>query len=255
MAADPEELRVLAWFLRGLCNSSQREMGAAARISPSTLSRYETGEVVPSRASLERLADAAGVPFPLVEAVLLPAIGSALRARAMKRQPEKGSYPSVEETTDPLAAAVTATMRATFAAFGEELGGASPSVERVVRPIAEEETRRADRAAVERLGAESVRTAAGDAAEALELASLALRIAEASPGDAAWQAGLKSCALAYLANARRVGADLEGATAAFAEAWRLRGESGALGAELLPEWRLLDLEASLLRDRRRCDEA
>jgi hypothetical protein len=91
----------------------------------------------------------------------------------------------------------------------------------------------------------------GDAARAIELADLALRIAEASPGDPSWRAGLASHALAYLANARRVAAELDGAAAAFAESRRLRRASGACGPELLPEWRLLEVEASLLRDRRR----
>ncbi|HVT18125.1 MAG TPA: hypothetical protein VHQ90_18365, partial [Thermoanaerobaculia bacterium] len=57
-------------------------------------------------------------------------------------------------------------------------------------------------------------------------------------------------AFAFLANARRVGNDLDGAEEALASAWRL-WQAGAAAPGPLAAWRLLDLEASLRRDQRR----
>jgi tetratricopeptide (TPR) repeat protein len=254
VADDPEDLRVLTWLLRGLRNLPQREMAAAARMDGSVLSRYETGHMVPRRANLERLAAVAGVPKPLLDAVLLPALRATRLAKARPAVLEGGS-PAAEAAADGLTGEVAAAVEAAVASFAAELDAAEGAAEGAAGPDAEERVRQTDRAAVERLCTESARAAAGDAGEALELAGLALRIAEASPGEPAWRAGLRSRALAYHANARRVGADLDGAEAAFAEARRVRGESGAWGPELLPDWQLLDLEASLLRERRRFGEA
>jgi tetratricopeptide (TPR) repeat protein len=53
-----------------------------------------------------------------------------------------------------------------------------------------------------------------------------------------------------------VAGDLDAAEAAFAEAWRLWKEgAGGNSYGVLGEWRLLDLESSLRRDRERFDEA
>jgi len=60
----------------------------------------------------------------------------------------------------------------------------------------------------------------------------------------------------FLANAQRVGNDLPGAEETFARAWKLwRAGAGADPRGLLAEWRLLDREASLHRDRRQFAEA
>jgi tetratricopeptide (TPR) repeat protein len=106
-----------------------------------------------------------------------------------------------------------------------------------------------------RLCEESEREAAESPARALELARLALRIAELAPGDARWLSCLMGYIHAFLANALRVGSDLPAAEAAFATAWRL-WRAGGLGAHgPLAEWRLLDREASLRRDLRQFEAA
>jgi tetratricopeptide (TPR) repeat protein len=107
----------------------------------------------------------------------------------------------------------------------------------------------------EHLCAESERAAADDAARALELASLALRVAELVPGPEAWRSRLQGYAWAHLGNARRVAGDLSAADEAFKHARRFR-EAGAPGdPKVLSEGRLLDLEASLRREQRRWEEA
>jgi tetratricopeptide (TPR) repeat protein len=112
-------------------------------------------------------------------------------------------------------------------------------------------------ALVERLCEESERAAGNDPARALELARLALRVAELAPGDARWRCRPQGFAQAFVGNALRVGEeqDLLAAEAAFASAWRLWRAGGAAAQGPLAEWRLLDLEASLRRDLRQFDEA
>jgi tetratricopeptide (TPR) repeat protein len=105
-------------------------------------------------------------------------------------------------------------------------------------------------ALVERLCAESVRAAADDPREAVHLATLALRLVERLTGEPAWLSLLAGYVWAHLGNARRVASDLPGAEEAFRRAWRLWNEGAAAGTGLLDGSRLLDLEASLLRDRR-----
>ncbi|HEY6322213.1 MAG TPA: helix-turn-helix transcriptional regulator [Thermoanaerobaculia bacterium] len=101
----------------------------------------------------------------------------------------------------------------------------------------------------ERLCAESARAASHDARLALHLARLALRVAELAPAAAAWRSRLCGYCWAFIANAQRVGNDFAAATASFAAAWRLWRAGAAAAAGPLGEWRLLDLEASLHRDR------
>ncbi len=100
-------------------------------------------------------------------------------------------------------------------------------------------------AVAERLAEESVRAAPRSAAEALGLARLALRAARLSPGDEAWRSRLEGYVRAFVANALRVGGNLVAAD----EEWQEVRRCWLAGAEgdpdgILPEWRILDLEAS-----------
>lgn len=103
----------------------------------------------------------------------------------------------------------------------------------------------------------SIRSAARNAGEALELAELAVSIAERGSGEEPRRMRLQGYCWAHVANARRVANDLVGAEEALTRAWELwRGgsESGP-ESELLAEWRLYDLEGSLRRAQRRFPEA
>lgn len=103
---------------------------------------------------------------------------------------------------------------------------------------------------------ESTDAARDSADRAVELAGLALRIAELAPGDEAWRSRLQGYAWAHVGNARRVRSDLPGADEAFRRAKKLwkAGEAGDPGC-LLDEARMLGLEASLRRAQRRLPEA
>ena len=91
--------------------------------------------------------------------------------------------------------------------------------------------------------------------KALELADLALFIAEQVPGETSWRARLQGYCWAYVANARRVANDFDGAAEAFARAWDLWRAGAESDPELLAEWRLPYLEASLRRAQHRFQDA
>lgn len=110
-------------------------------------------------------------------------------------------------------------------------------------------------ALAELLAHESARAACKDAREALHLAELALSVAREAPAKTPepWRLALLGYVWAFVANARRVSTDLDGAEEAAAESCALwdAGES----AGLLAGWRVPDLTASLRRNQRRFAEA
>jgi tetratricopeptide (TPR) repeat protein/transcriptional regulator with XRE-family HTH domain len=110
-------------------------------------------------------------------------------------------------------------------------------------------------AVVERLSLESVAVAGKSAQQALQLARLALWLAERTNPGTAWSARLQGFAWAFVGNAVRVGGDLIRADAALATAWRLWRAGVTADAGILAEWRLYDLEADLRRAQRRWQAA
>ncbi len=106
-----------------------------------------------------------------------------------------------------------------------------------------------------RLCEESLRQTVNRPTEALDLAELAVSVAERAPDEEGWRSRLKGYCWAHLANARRVANDLAGADEAFVQAWDLWRAGANSGPELLAEWRLFSLEASLRRDQLRFSAA
>ena len=107
----------------------------------------------------------------------------------------------------------------------------------------------------ELLCAESIKAAPDSADRAVELAELALAIANLVPGEASWRQRVQGYAWAHLGNARRVRGDLPGADAAFSQAGEL-WEAGAPGDPgLLDEALVPGLEASLRIEQNRLAEA
>jgi tetratricopeptide (TPR) repeat protein/DNA-binding Xre family transcriptional regulator len=107
---------------------------------------------------------------------------------------------------------------------------------------------------VERLCDESERAAAQDPRRALDLASVAVRVARRLEAWEPWRVRLLGFAIAHLANALRVANRLGAADRLFAEARRLWAE-GLDPDRLLDPGRLLDLEGSLRRAQRRFAES
>jgi transcriptional regulator with XRE-family HTH domain len=271
MPHSPDDLRVLATWLRTFRDLSQVEMAMRAGRSKSTISLYESGGIVPSPGAIERLAGAVGVPLWVVEGVLLPVISI---VREVGGAP--GSVASDPCQSQVAAAALadqaaSAAVRLGIAKFLSDLeceidqtaatrvhhdkGQLDEDLWRLLagyelQPIAAKLHTEFERL-IERIGEESARAAARDGRLALELARLALRVADVMPGDPAARSRGRGYAQGFVANALRVDDDLRGAEAAIADAWRLWRAAACPGDSVLGEWRLLALEAALRRDQRR----
>ncbi|HXO42615.1 MAG TPA: helix-turn-helix transcriptional regulator [Thermoanaerobaculia bacterium] len=275
METSAEDIRVLVGLLRLLGHRTQEEMAAAAKIHYSTLSRFEDGLRTPDAAALEKLARAAGVPTWAVHGVLLPAIalaralaGGPLGRLAGRLDPPLAEALAAGQSTaasagvaeflaapedDPAAEALPPVAGAAGADNLDPWTLAAPAAPSP-RPAPPE--RYLDYEALcDRLCAESAWAASDNAARSLELACMALRVAELAPTPDGCGPALEGTARAFVGNALRVGSDLPAAAASFATAWRLWRAGPLAPGSRLAEWRLLDLEASLRRDQRRFDQA
>ncbi|HZF13895.1 MAG TPA: helix-turn-helix domain-containing protein [Thermoanaerobaculia bacterium] len=265
----PPLTSVTATALRRTTGWTEGELAAASGIPRKRISRFESGELEPSREELEAMTAALGKGPEAIDLVLL-----GLQAAEIPADPTTPADPSPAE----LGRIRRAAGRLSFAMF--EL------MERRFTQLARTRSaRRAHRIAaglwqrlqdlpsercwllVEkarefqtwalavRLAVESEKAAADSADRALDLARLAVRVAELAPGGAAWRSQLLGFVHAFLSNALRVHNDLPGADATFRRAWELWKEGEEVGSDLLPVWRLLDLEASLRRAQRHWAEA
>ncbi len=248
-----------------------RDLSAASDVSAKTISLYETGRRTLSRQRLDTLAAAMGFGPEEVDRLLLQ-FGPP--AEVTEEAPLSPVDPSPDELRwiRQLAADFGATVgevaerflrhelrafwaeedRQEAARLWDRLKGLAPA-ERWRLVEASEELQLWSLA--ERLAHESEEAASDRADRALELARLAVRVAELAPGSAAWCSRLMGYASGFLANAQRVGSDLPGAEETFARTWKLWESGAKADPGLLAEWRLLDREASLLRDRRQFAEA
>ena len=116
----PQDLRLLVRILRGLRDWSQDEMAVAANLDPSSISRYESGRMVPPPKTIERLAKAAGVPMSVIEACLLPALQATRKSMSMI-SPEKLLSFDLKAAGDELASIVSAAAQALMTTFRVEL--------------------------------------------------------------------------------------------------------------------------------------
>ena len=129
-----------------------------------------------------------------------------------------------------------------------------PSAERW-RMVEEQEVYRTW-ALCERVAFESVKVAAHDADAAVDVARLAVRMAELTPGSGEWRARMGGLCWGFLANARRVKGDFPASDSAFLQSDRL-WQAGAVADPglILDGTRLLDLKASLRRSQGRFKES
>jgi len=110
-------------------------------------------------------------------------------------------------------------------------------------------------ALVARVCEASARAAADSVEEARKLADFARFIARQLPGGEARRAWAEGFCLGFVAFALRVATELDAADAVFKKAWQLWEYGERSESELLPEWRLHDLEGSLRRAQRLFPEA
>jgi tetratricopeptide (TPR) repeat protein len=108
-------------------------------------------------------------------------------------------------------------------------------------------------AMAERACKASIRAAAHRADLALELAKFAIFIADRV--DEEYRSRTQGFCWGHYANAKRVGEDFDGGDKAFGYAWKLWADGTNTDPELLPEWKMHSLEASLRRAQHRFPDA
>jgi tetratricopeptide (TPR) repeat protein len=265
----PSALGLALSWLRNARGWSKLRLALALRFTDdSLLSRYERGDVL-SRENLESVLLPLDYPPEAIDVLLFahrlifyvlpaePASTLALTAeerRRIARAVLASGWTAAEVTCDELIRRkrqekLEAAQREAEAAW-ERLKAATPEVRReLIATFPEFHTV----ALVAQVCEASERAAAHKVDLAKERADLALYIAERVPGEASLQA--QSYSWAHIGNARRVATDFDAADEAFAQAWKLWHGGAGIEPELLPEWRLLDLEASLRREQHRFPQA
>jgi len=246
------------------------QLAEAAGLARPQVSLYFEGKRAIPRDALEKVAAAAGFPVYLLDPLLrelrsflAAAQGRSRASRIFADGDAAELIVLVQMATDlilePLHEDHTEIARPVIedrAAAGElwnQLKGCTAAERRM---LVEELDEYRSWALCERVARESIAAAPNQPREALELAELALLIAEMVPGEPLWRWRLQRYAWAHVSNGRRVCNDLPGAEDAFASArslWKA-GAAGDPGLLLNPAW-LPWIEASLLREQRRFAEA
>jgi transcriptional regulator with XRE-family HTH domain len=262
-AEHPDVLRLVVLFLRNYARMSQVKLGQAARMRQSYLSDLERGDKIPSEEVLRRLAAAAGFPWPLVAqlrrfyAALLAAIprGAAFEMAAadlLTVALDDSAFFAVHSYLIEDVAEVASDLSEQLEA--ERTWTALAKLSRARRRRAIEISPRASRswALARHLCHESEREAANDAQKALDLADLALWIAERveAKGEE-FRSLLRGYVWGHKGSALRAAGHLSPAAEAFARARQLWKAGAGFESPLLPEWRMLSLEASLRREEHR----
>jgi transcriptional regulator with XRE-family HTH domain len=255
-------------FLRSGQGWDQVDLGEAAGISRKILNDYEHGRRTLTRERLEYLVAFLGLPPTVIDANL-----DRLAANRALSRPPLGSEPfatapAVEAIAARLGALATGFARASLSMLTRE--GETLVARQRAEMLWERLKKRtpAERRSLvrhgikfrtwalsERVAAESIKQAPNHPKDALELAELALLIAELLPAGQAWSLRVQGYAWAHVSNSLRACNDLPKADDAIGRAWKL-WEAGAPGDPglLNPAW-LPALEASLRQDQRRFPEA
>lgn len=271
--SDPEVTKRLIRLLRSILDGTQAELAGEAGVDPNSIYRLEAGGTLQTR-TLEKILVAVKLPRSLVETCLAPAISVAL---ATRKSVSLDKSDNLDRITEAFGRALADLGRSAFAAF---LTSVEDPWERTAPPSEEDRLAVTDLwsrlapcdsedraflvatcpefrnwALVEHICHESEGAASHCTGQALDLANFAKSIIHWLPGEDAWRARVEGYALPFVANAHRVGNELDKAEDAFTRGKRLWAAGATAYPHLLAEWRLLDLEASLYRDQRRFPEA
>lgn len=248
---------------------SQKELSARSGVEDiSVLEKYRE----PDRAVLEALFAALGRRLP-------EQVDTALFCADLMRPPAPAAGSPVEPTLDEARTIQAAAALEAGAVFHATLDGLTQALreakaqacrqeaEALLRDLLKispaERWRRVEEdaafrtwALAERTAFASVKLAAHSADEALDLARLAVRMAELTPGDATWRSRVGGLSWGFVANAQRVKGDFPAADQSFLQSDRL-WKAGALAdpGGILDGTRLLDLKASLRRSQGRYQES
>lgn len=245
---------------RGLTGS---ELADLSGLSKGLISRYEMGTDRLTREKLDELASVMDYDTADVDSVLHGILGATTRPQPSSLTPVDPTPSDRRRIREALGRLTRAELEGMEQRFLQQLREARAQRDRnaaedLVRWLLEEPDPRVRRelvetsrlyqqwAVAERLSHESERATAGSAAKALELAHLALLVAELAPGDPVWSQRLQGYAWLFVANARRVGGDLPAAGQGFERATQLWG-AGLADSGLLAAWRFPDGKASWCR--------
>jgi transcriptional regulator with XRE-family HTH domain len=251
--------------LRTIRGWSQAELSAASGIRAGSLSDYERGRMTPSFKVVNRLLAAMGFPPSMLDQTI--AFVESSRAHFQSPASDRPAD-RIEEISNDAARLVGSFTRSFLTWLhgetraieerrrSEELWARlSPYTHEQQWALVQEPGPFQSWALCERVCAESSKAAARDHRRALELAELALHLAECLPGEEGFSLRLQGYAWGHVGNAKRVSNDLPAADLAFKRSDELWQAGASADTGLLDPSRLLELKASLRRDQRRLPEA
>ncbi|HVG07427.1 MAG TPA: helix-turn-helix transcriptional regulator [Thermoanaerobaculia bacterium] len=248
-------LRLIVIFLRSHADMTQAEFGKAAGIQQGDISRYESGQKVPSEEILRRMAGATDLPWSIV-AHLRRFFSKMLTGAEMRRAAEAGNAPLDRAVLESSLLALTSHL------IEDDIAAAEIQTPEEARQAAANLWKGLLRLAVRhrrRLVDLSMRSSrnwalmvlvcdtslkAGNPEDAMEMAKLGLLIAERVPGEEGWRSRVKGYAHAHMANAYRMAGDFARASETFALA-RDFWQAGIDPEDLIPEEPWREIEAAL----------
>ncbi len=268
MAEKKPDLSIILRFLRESLDWSQGQLAEAASTTAALIADYEAGRKELRRERLEHLIAAMGHGPERIDETLI--LMETVRA-GVRLNPDdpfdsrRRRIEAIAAQAGRLAAGFTRAVLNLLTAGGEAVHAQDKAAvlwrklkrekpeHRLV--LVEEDKRYRHWGLSVLVTQESLDAAPNQPKEALELAKLAVRIAELVPGTQAWRWRLQGRAGAALTNAYRVCSDLPAARKARVRARKLwedgeAGDPGLLDEALLP-W----VEAALYRDERELPEA
>jgi transcriptional regulator with XRE-family HTH domain len=265
----PDHAIVLAFIRQGQ-GWSQADLARMAGTAPNVINDYERGRKPLTRPRLEQLLACMAVPADRIEATLSCLAGNRAASWVPSGPGEllAETRPEIDRLALRYGRLVEEFTRSTLHCLtldGEALHGRQtaellwrslkPQTAAERRLLVEDVRKFRHWALVERLAAESIERAANHPREALELAELALAVAERVPGNVPWRSRLAGYAWVHLANGRRVCNELHAMESSLARALQLweegaSGDPGLLNPAVVP-W----IEAACRRAQRRFKEA
>lgn len=257
--AEAKAARLLVIFLRSYADVTQAKLGKIAGLGQGAISRYETGDSVPTPKSLRRISEAVGIPWPIGRE-LRRCFTAAIRGSRRHLEDLGGDAGGLDVL---LERAIITTFPYLIQEIAAELGPPSPEAQRReaeviwtnLQPYPMSRRRRLlelgqgaypDWAVAERICEASLQKAEDEPEQALDLVDLALFVA-GTIQDEGRRSRVEGYCWAHLAHARRAAHDLAGAGEASARAWKLWQAGGAADPGLLSEERLSELAGAAVR--------